>query len=987
MRPLLRSALRVWTKRPAGPLLLALGVLFATVLASGTQLALDGAREAEQARDRAALGDRMATVRTPGGYSLAEGALDEVQTRLADTTDVEDPARRLPVFLERDAIVTTDTGSSADWRVLGLPEASLQALGLPVPGSGQALAASGGPTLPADEAQIRVPQAPQDNVTLTSSRGGQLEQTTRVGDDYQHAEGDEYRFDVPVREGAIGLDLALSTADNGTDFDLEATSPTGETYLDDEGTAAEPVMPRIQVEDPAAGNWTVEVHAKFAREVAFRLEIAEVFDARDAQTLGRLLEGEGFAAIGAQLGVTDQAQTTLSVQPTDLDVLGPGSSGLLVLTLEDLQTLAGTGDRADGLYVMAGPGEDVLDGLDRDRRQQLTSELAGVREQAPSVDPLSGIELATDADDRREQRRTLLDSTSRLLFVVLPAGVAAGVLLATWAAGLHTRRLASEIRVMAALGQSRLRSLGLVAAHLGPPFVVGAGGAVASAPLVGAFVASGLGLSSAPAALPGLPALLVPLLASAPVSAAVGLRLRGALEGQDPRVGDRPPRRSRRWLAAGGWAGLAGVLAGAAWLATMDPARTYLLAALAGCAAGLAVIWAPLVDAVLDRVSQLSVANLGWYRTRSTHPQLGLAAATAALVLAGLLAGTALSQAASPDPELESGGYPVLSQTSTHVTTLEGLAPEDGPLAQRGNELASTSLGTEFLMRVEGTGLHSADNGDPDRIYGIDRSFAQRHEHQVEPVGGVEDPFRRVAEDDSAAVVSRDVWEALDQERIFVQGTQGRLPYDVVGIVDTRVLEGVYLSQEAVPAQFAQIAGEQRFILDDGTDREAFAEGLQAVYKDAGLRSTTAQALVDEELAGQQRAGATLSAMASLGLVTALLLVVLMGVRARAERRTSDAVLVAQGASTRDLAAGIAIETAMPFLVGALAGLALVPVALQLDQLEGLAFPLLPIEGGALLVRTGLVVVGVLAATVLVSAVVGVRAVRGLDQQALRELE
>lgn len=985
MRPHLRSALRVWTKRPAGPVLLALGLLFATVLASGTQLALDGAREAEEARDRAALGQRLASVGTPGGFSLEADELAGLQTRLAEATDASTPERRFPIVLERDAIVTTETGTSPDWRVLGLPEASLSALDVPIPEQGRALVDAD--PAPGDEVTVRVQQAPQENVTLNSSRSGQLQQTVRVGDDYQHDEGDEYRFTVPVREGAIRLDLSLSTADEDTDFDLEATGPEGESYLDDDGTAAEPAMPRLAIEDPAPGNWTVEVHAKFAREVAFRLEVAEVFEARDAQTLGRLLEGEGFAAIGAQLGLTEQARERFTVREADLSALGPGQRGLIVVPIERLQAVAGTGERADGLYVMADTDEDVLVGLDAGQARAIEAELAQVRDEADRLDPLSGIELSREADDRAEQREATLDSTARLLFVVLPAGVAAGVLLATWAAGLHTRRLASEIRVMAALGQPRSRSSGLVAAHLGPPFLLGTGAALALAPVVGAFVASGLGLSSTPVLWPGLEALAVPVLALVPIGVAAGLRLGGALQGQDPRVGERPPSRRSRWLAAGGWGLLAALLGLGLLVAELAPEQAFLAAALAGCAAGLAIVWAPALERVLSRAGSLSVPNLGWFRTRSTHPQLALAAATVTLVLAALLAGTALSQAASPDPELEAGGYAVVARTPTFVAELDPLAPEEGPLAARADELASASLGAEFLMRVEGTGLHSADTEGTDRLYGIDSSFAQRHEHAVEPVGDVGDPFAAVAGSDDRAVVSRDVWEALEGERIFVNGPQGRLPYEVVGIVETRVLDGVYVSQDALPAQFAQLAGEQRFLLGPDQDVEAYAGGLQEAFKDAGLRATTAQTLVDRELSGQQRAGTTLSAMAGLGVVTALLLVVLIGIRARAERRTSDAVLVAQGAPTWKLAAGIAVETALPFAIGAVVGFAvLLPAAAGLDQLQGLAFPLLPIDETALLVRGLLVVAGLLAATLVVAAVVGIRAVRGLDQQALREL-
>lgn len=993
MRPLARSALRVWRKRPAGPVLLALGLLFATVLASGSQLALEGASQAEEQRDARELGDRMARVHTPGGFSLEQATLEDLQQRLAAASQDDEPVeRRFPVFMQRDAIVTTEQGSSSDWTVLGLPRESLEALDVDPSEPGAILV---DPPDPGDQRleaaqtiEVRIPKAPQENVSLASSRQGQLERTVLVGEEYQHAEGDVYRFQVPVREDAALLNLSLTTAEEDTDFDLEAQSPTGDSYLDDEGTPAEPAMPHLAIEEPAPGNWTVEVHAKFAQEVAFRLEIQQIFQARDAQTLGRLLEGEGFQAIGAQLGLTEQAVASFEPAAASLERLGPGAQGLLVLPLERLQAFAGTGSRADGLLVMATPEEDVLAGLEQPTITTLEGVVDEVREEAGSrLDPTSGLALSTDANERSQQRKATLDSTSRLLFVVLPAGVAAGVLLATWAAGLHTTRLASELRVMAGLGQRRVTSAGLVAAHLGPPFVLGTLTALALAPIAGVLVARGIGLSTTPVLWPGPQALAVPLLAAVPIAITAWLRLRKPVRGQDPRTGDRPPASRARWIATGVWVGLAVLLALAYGSAQLAPARGYLVAALAACAGVLALVWAPSLESILSRPRSLSVANLGWFRTRSTHGQLALAAATTTLVLAALLAGTALSQAASPDPELESGGYPVISTTPTYVAEIGPLAPEQGELAERAGELASASLGTEYLMRVEGTGLHSADTGSIDRLYGIDVSFAQRHAHHVEPVGAVEDPFARVAASDDAAVVSRDVWEALEGEEIFVHGPQGRLPYDVVGIVDTRVLDGVYLSTQALPAQFAQIGGEQRFLLGTDTDPATYAAELQDVFKDAGLRATTANALVEDELAGQKRAGTTLSAMAGLGVLTALLLVVLIGIRAGAERRTSDAVLVSMGSPTSKLAAGIAVETALPIVVGTLVGVAvLLPAAGSLDQLQGLAFPLLPIDEASLAIRAALVLLGLLLVTLLVAAAVGIRAVRGLDQQALREL-
>ncbi len=988
MRPLARSALRVWTKRPAGPLLLALGILIATVLAASSQLALEGAREAERAEDLEALGATMASVRTPGGYTVEQADARELSQAIASQRG-QDPASDVPVYLERDALLSTPAGTQAGWTVLGLPAESLTALGLETPGEDRALVDPGDREAPgADAVTLRLQRAPTSDVRLTDARNGQLERTVLVGSEYVHADGDDYEFEVPVDRAARQVTFTLTASGNDTDFDLEAVDPDGTTYLDDDGTPAQPAMPNVTVEDPVGGNWTVRVHAKLASEVAFRLEIAEVFDARDAQTLGRLLAGEGFRAVGAQLGLTEQARLDATLVPADLDVLGPGQRGLIVVELSRLQPLLDLDGQVDGVRVMAAPGESVLDGLDADTLARLEATVDQARESAEDRrDPISGLEVDAEANQRRVAREDRLDSTRELLFVVLPAGVVAGILLATWAAGLHTRRMAPELRVMAGLGQARRSSWGLVAAHLGPPLVVGVAAALAIAPLVGGAIARGIGLDATPVLFPGPTGLLVPLAAIVPIGVTAWLSLGDAVEGQDPRAQDRPPTRRTRWLATGLWAGLFTLVAVGTLLAGADPATAYLLAGLTGCTAGLALVWAPALEPVLRKTRTLSVPSLGLFRTRSTHPQLALATATATLVLAAMLAGTALSQAATPDAELESGGYPVVATTPRFTDSLADIAPDEGPLAEQATELLRESLGLELVMRVTGTGIHSVDTGSEQTVYGIDTSFAQRHRHQVEALDGTTEPFRAVATSDDTAVVSRDVYQAMQGDELFLNGPQGRLSYDVVGVVETRLFEGVYVSQDAVPVHYTQIGGQQRFLLGDETDPDAYAAGLREVFKDAGMQATTSQALVEDELSGQRRAGTTLQALAGLGLVTALLLVVLLGLRARAERRASDAVLVAMGAKTRDLAVGIATETALPVVVGILLGGAvLLPAAGALDGLEGLAFPLLPIDQAGLVQATLVLLAAMLALTLVVAAVVGYRAVEGLDQKALREL-
>lgn len=988
MRPLVRSALRVARRRPAGPVLIALGLLVATLMASGTQLALDAAEQAEREADAAALGSVMARIRTPGGYTVDEPALLDLRTQLAGQARPSPGEASLPLYLERDAIVTTGQGTSADWHIVGIPQASLEALGLPVPAEGQALVDPGPHPAPSGSLTARVQRAPSENITLNAQHPGQLQRTVRVGSQYNHAAGDEYEFTIPVEPGASELRLFLATADNDTDFDLEAVAPNGSRTLDDRGTPAQPVLPRIEVEDPEAGNWTVRVHAKFARQVAFRLEAERVFPAREARTLGRLLAGEGFHALGAQLGLTEQARLELAPQLRGLEVLGPGARGLIVLPLDRLQPALGLEGQADGLLVMAAADEEPLVGLPASERTQLEQGIERARAQASGrLDPLTGLALEPTADQRRQAREARLDSTADLLFVVLPAGVAAGVLLATWAAGLHTRRMAAELRVMAGLGQRRRVSWSLVAAHLGPPFLIGSGLALAASPVVGWAIARGLGAASAIPAWPIGPALIVPALAAVPVAATAWATLRHPVEGQDPRARDRPPGLTGRW-ATSGLLGLAALAAGAAaWLAPLGPADTYLAAGL-GVAAGVgALLWAPWPEGLLERPRALSVGAMGLFRTRSAHPYQALAGATVVLVLAAGLAGTALSQASTPDPQVETGGYAVVAETPTYREQLVPLLPESGPLAQRGRELISASQGAEFLMRVTGTGIHSADTGPEQTVYGIDAAFAQRHEHRVRPIGGTQDPFRAVANSDEKALVSTSVWRAMDGQSLAVRGPQGQLSYEVVGVVETRLFEGVYLSKDAMPVHFTRIGGQQRFLLGEETDPERYAEGLTTVFKDAGLEAASAGTLVDEALAGQKRAGRTLQAMAGLGLATALLLVGLIGLRARAERRTTDAVFVALGARTRSLAAGIAFETALPVLAGGVAAAALVPFAVDLDRIEGLAFPLLPIDAAGLVLGGALLVGGLVALAAAVAAGIAYRAVGGLDQRALRELE
>lgn len=984
----LRSALRVWRKRPAGPVLLALGLLLATLLATSTELALDGAEAAARDDDRAALGEVMARLWTPGGYTVSSDELLALQTELAAARGTDAPARDLPLFLERRALLTQGSATSANWRVLGLPAASLDALGLPVPAPGTALVDPGGrQTHPAGQAEVRIQRAADEAVERVTSELGELARTVLVGTTYVHAPEDRYQFEVEVAPGASRLTLSVITADNGTDMDLEATDPTGATTLDDDGTPASPDETQLVFEMPEAGTWDVAVHAKFASGVAFRLEVVQIFDAQDAEALGRLLEGEGWRAVGADLGLTEQAVLSLTLREADLALLGPGADGLLVLALDRLQGPLGLDGKATGILVVAHSDEQVLRGLAPNERQALAAVLAD-RQRTPddTLDPLRGLQLDPVADRAAAERAARLESTERLLLVVLPAGVAAGVLLSAWAAGLHARRLSEEVQVLAALGQSRGTSWRLVLFHLAPPFVAGTLFALALAPVVGLAVGRGIGLEGAVALTPGVRGLAVPLLALVPVALVTWLTLKDAVGGRDPRVSSIPAPARARALAAAAALGLAAVLAGVALLASDGPAAAFLLGALAAAAAVLALLWAPLLEPLLARPRTLAPGALGLYRTRSSHPYLALAGAAATLVLAALLSGVALSNAASPDAARESGGYEVLAESPVFTEDLSELLDEGERV--RASALLQATLGIEYLMRVEGTGIHSIPTDGSQRVYGIDTSFAQRHRHLVTPTGALADPVSAVATRDDLALVTSALAEDLAGDTVEIEGPLGRLSYTVVGVLETRLVDGVYVSKDALPTHFTQLAGEQRVRLGDETEPGAYAAALQDVFKDEGLEATTSEKRVEERLQGQVRAGATLQALASLGVVLLLLLVVLLGLRAQAERRTSDAVLVALGTQRAPLAVGIATEMLLPLVAGfALAFAVALPLSARLDELEGLAFPLTPIDVGAL-VRAGLVALGlVLVLAVGVAGFFGRRAVSHLDQGVLRELD
>ncbi|MDX1611847.1 MAG: PPC domain-containing protein, partial [Candidatus Thermoplasmatota archaeon] len=531
MSLLVRSAIRVWMRRPAGPVLLALGILVATLLAGSSQLALESAEVAQEQEDALRLGDTMARIWTPGGYTVNQAALTELQRAVADERGVP-PESGAPLFLEREALVTSRTGTEAGWRVIALPTESLQALGLPVPAPGEALVDPGGRQTSPDQASVRIQQAPDAVVELQESRLGQLTRTVLVGNQYVHDDQDRYEFHVDVAEGSQRLSLSLATADNGTDFDLEAVSPSGETRLDDAGTPAQPAQPRLEVQEPEAGNWTVRVHAKVANNVAFRLQIEHAFNARDAQALGRLLTGQGWRAVGADLGLTEQARFEVTTSRADLSVLGPGPEGLLVLPLERLQAQLDLDGEATGLLIMARPGERALTGLGQGAIGQLQAQVDQARASAQTrLDPLQGVRVDPVSNQAREAREDRLESTSRLLLVVLPAGIIAGILLATWAAGLHTRRLREELQVLAGLGQPRRTSYALAALHLGPPFLLGLVGALLAAPLLALVVARGLGLAATPVFTPGGPTFLVPLAALVPVAGTTWFTLRHAVEG------------------------------------------------------------------------------------------------------------------------------------------------------------------------------------------------------------------------------------------------------------------------------------------------------------------------------------------------------------------------------------------------------------------------------------------------------------------------
>ncbi|MDX1612417.1 MAG: hypothetical protein R3185_08605, partial [Candidatus Thermoplasmatota archaeon] len=93
------------------------------------------------------------------------------------------------------------------------------------------------------------------------------------------------------------------------------------------------------------------------------------------------------------------------------------------------------------------------------------------------------------------------------------------------------------------------------------------------------------------------------------------------------------------------------------------------------------------------------------------------------------------------------------------------------------------------------------------------------------------------------------------------------------------------------------------------------------------------------------------------------------------------------GARPRSLALGIATEILLPLVIGFAVGAALVlPAATGLDGVEGLAFPLTRVDPGGLVLATLAVLAGLLVVGAAIAAWVGVRAVSGLDQGALRQL-
>ncbi len=982
MKLLARGALRTWTRRPAGPALVLLGILIASLLATGTTLALQGAAQGAKLEDQTILGEELGRVWTPGGYTPQVQDLTTVREEVATTRGL-DPIRHHPLFLERNALLTTNEGTQAGWTLLALEAESLEALDLPVPREGEVLVdAAGRPVDLTGDTTVRVQRAPRGNVTLTEDRLGHLRLATRTAGEPQHHPDDEYIFQLTVPAGAQALRLNTSAATNDTDLDLEVEAPNGTLHVNASGTANTPTLSTLEVPNPPPGNWTLRVHSDLAESTAFRVGIAHVFDARDAQALGQLLTGAGWRAVGADLGFTEQAQLPLTPRSTDLSPLGPGPGGLLVTTLTQAQTLLDLPDRASGLLVLAGPNQSPLVGLSEEEAQRVTDAVTRTTEAQADADydPLRGLRFEHRAHRMAEERTQRIASTSDLLDVVLASGVPAGLLLAAWATGLHVRRLRDEVRVLAGLGQSRARSSLLVTLHLAPPVILGALTAILLSPLLAEGIAQGTGLPAATTGLPGADALLVPLAGAILVAATAAWGLRGVLQGGDPRDATAIPT-TRHRVALATLLALAALGALAATILLTDPATRFLAGATAAALAAAALLWAPLADGLLHRLGNPTVPRLGLYRTRRSHGPMALAAAVVALVVASALGGTALGMATAPDPLRETGGYAVVATTPSYTEDLTQLV--QGPDA---DALLQATQGVETLMRVTGVGLVSDTPTREVTIYGIDTSLAQRHEHAVEPVGEVSEPFRRVATADDAAVVSRDVWNTLPNPTVTVEGPLGRTQYEVVGIVDTRLLPGVYLSKASFPVHYPQFQGELRVLLPASTDADAYADRFQDATAASGVTARSAHALAEERLADQRRAGATLQALAGLGLGAAILLVALLGIRARSERRGSDAVLVALGARPWGIATGLATEVVLPLLAGGvLAAIAVMRLGPALANLTGLAFPLAPIDPAALARTTLLALLGLLLMALLVGAAMGAWAVRSFQSSTLRQ--
>lgn len=305
-----------------------------------------------------------------------------------------------------------------------------------------------------------------------------------------------------------------------------------------------------------------------------------------------------------------------------------------------------------------------------------------------------------------------------------------------------------------------------------------------------------------------------------------------------------------------------------------------------------------------------------------------------------------------------------------------GFSPEDEALFK------DVSLFPLLYSRGDDISCLNLAAAQQPRVVGISPAMIERGGFTVLTKANTADPWSLLQSDKAVFGDADSVMWSLHSAlggKVNLIGSSEQREGQFAGLLPGSIFAGeLLISEENFRQLYPEIAQPRYFLIETPPGKEdAVAEALRRNLGDFGLEVRSTRELLNAYAGVQNTYLSTFLALGGLGLMLGTLGLVIVLLRNALERRKEFALLLAQGFTTRDLAAMLAIENAGLLVAGLLCGAvtALVAVAPHLASVSA------RVNWGALIVvLAGILLVG------LASCLLAARAAtRGKLLEALRE--